>query len=83
MAVELLPDDLSYAFGLQETRMSIATTRIALAAFASTYRRLPRALVTIPSHAQAVRRLRGQRPSRIVAWTERQLFGLTRQVTGS
>ncbi len=83
MAVELLPDDLSYAFDLHETRVSTATTRIALAAFASTYRRLPRALVTIPSRAQAVRRLRGQRPSRLVAWTERQLFGLTRQVTGS
>jgi uncharacterized protein (DUF2236 family) len=83
MAVELLPRDLSRAFELQESRVSNATTRLALAAFAPTYRRLPRVLVTIPSRMQAVRRLRGQPPSRLVAWTERQLFGLTQRVTGS
>lgn len=83
MAAALLPADLVRAFALQNSRVSATTTRLALAALAPTYRRLPRALTTIPSRSQAARRLRGQPPSKLIAWTERQLFGLSQRVTGS
>ena len=83
MSAALLPADLVRAFGLRDSRVSRTSARLGLAAFAPAYRRLPRALVTIPARADASRRIRGQPPSRLAAWTERQLFGLTRQVTGS
>ena len=79
----MLPPRLVDEFGLPRSRMSRASVRLVLAAIAPTYRRLPRSLVAIPARSAAARRLRGQPPSRLASWTERQLFGLTRQVTGS
>lgn len=75
----LLPPPLADAFGLARSDLSV---RAGLAALAPLYRRVPRALVTIPARAEALRRLRGQPPRRFDAWMERQLFGLSRQVTG-
>ncbi len=83
MSAALLPPDLVRAFDLRVSRVSRTTARVGLAAFAPTYRRLPRGLVNIPARSDAGRRIRGQPPSRLAAWTERQLFGLTRQVTGT
>jgi uncharacterized protein (DUF2236 family) len=83
LSVELLPPDLVRAFDLRVPRLSRTATRLSLAALAPVYRRLPRRLVTIPARSEAGRRIRGQTPSKLAAWTERQLFGLTRQVTGS
>lgn len=79
----LLPEHLARDFGLASSRLSNAAVRIALATTAPIYRRLPAALVSIPARSLATRRLIGRPPSRLAAWTERQLFGLTRQVTGS
>lgn len=79
----MLPRHLANAFGYQRTRLSAAAVQIALAASAPIYRRLPRAAVAIPAYSVATRRLAGRPPSRLSAWTERQLFGLSRQVTGT
>jgi uncharacterized protein (DUF2236 family) len=79
LTAELLPRELADAFGLSRSRV----TSVGLSAAAPVYRRLPRALVAIPAWSEAMRRLAGKPPSKIAAWTERQLFGLTRQVTGS
>ena len=83
LSAELLPPGLVRAFDLRVSRMSRTSARVALAAFAPAYRRMPRRLVTIPARSEAGRRIRGEPPSKIAAWTERQLFGLTRQVTGA
>ena len=83
LSASMLPRELVTAFGLRQSRMSAAAVRASLAAIAPVYRRLPRAAVAIPARAAAGRRLLGQPPSRLSAWAERQLFGLTRQVTGS
>jgi uncharacterized protein (DUF2236 family) len=83
ISASMLPPELVPAFGLRHSRMSAASVRASLAAIAPFYRRLPRAAVAIPAHSVAARRLVGQPPSRLAAWTERQLFGLSRQVTGS
>ena len=79
----MLPTRLVHEFGLARSRLSAAAVRVALATGAPFYRRLPSSAVAIPARALATRRLLGQPPSRFAAWTERQLFGLTRQVTGS
>jgi uncharacterized protein (DUF2236 family) len=78
----LLPEHLAGAFGLSRARLAGASVRLGLAAFAPLYRMLPPALVEIPARSEARRRLLGLPPSRVAAWTERRLFGLTRQVTG-
>ncbi|HEY5926555.1 MAG TPA: oxygenase MpaB family protein [Kofleriaceae bacterium] len=78
----MLPLHLARDFGLVRTRMSAASVSVALGTFAPFYRRLPRSMVAIPARATASRRIKGQPPSRLASWTERQLFGLSRQVTG-
>jgi uncharacterized protein (DUF2236 family) len=83
ISASMLPRELVAAFGLRHSRISATSVRASMAALAPLYRRLPRAAVAIPAHSAAARRLVGQPPSRFAAWTERQLFGLTRQVTGS
>lgn len=83
LTAQLLPRHLVRAFGLARSRMSTASISIALGAFAPVYRRLPDRLVAIPARAMASRRIAGQPPSKFAAWSERQLFGLSRQVTGS
>jgi uncharacterized protein (DUF2236 family) len=79
----MLPLRLAEEFGLARTRLSTASVHAALSAFAPMYRHLPRSLVAIPARAEAQRRLRGQPPRRFDAWLERQLFGLSRRVTGN
>jgi uncharacterized protein (DUF2236 family) len=79
----MLPAHLAREFGIASSALSNASVRASLAAIAPVYRRLPGALVAIPARSEARRRLVGKSPSRFAAWTERQLFGLTRQVTGS
>jgi uncharacterized protein (DUF2236 family) len=79
VTASLLPSSLADAFGLARSDLSV---RAGLAALAPIYRHLPRTLVTIPARAEALRRLRGQPPRRYDAWMERQLFGLSKQVTG-
>jgi len=74
----LLPPRLVHEFGLVPS----ARAHVGLSMFASMYRWVPRSLMTIPACSAASRRLAGQPPSRVAAWTERQLFGLTRQITG-
>lgn len=83
ISASMLPERLVREFDLRRSRLSAVGVRAALASIAPIYRRLPRAAVAIPARAAASRRLRGQPPSRLAAWTERQLFGLTRQVTGT
>jgi uncharacterized protein (DUF2236 family) len=79
----LLPPHLAEQFGLARARVSRAALRVALAAVAPLYARVPFAWRALPAHAQARRRLEGMAPSRIAAWAERELFGLSRRVTGS
>jgi uncharacterized protein (DUF2236 family) len=79
----MLPRRLAVAFGLPHSQWSAASVRATLRAFALVYHRLPRAAVAIPARAEALRRLHGKPPSRWDAWVERQLFGLSRQVTGT
>ncbi len=83
VSASLLPRELVAAFALRGSRVSRASAELALRAIAPAYRRLPQALIAIPARSEAVRRIRGQLPSRWAAWTERQLSGLTRQVTGT
>lgn len=75
----LLPPHLAQAFGLRASPLAVRT---GLRAFGLIYERLPRRLVTIPAHAEAVNRLAGRGPSKLAAWTERQLFGLAHRATG-
>lgn len=79
----MLPPRLVREFGLERSRVSLAGVRFSLGAFAPMYRLLPRQLVAIPARATAARRIKGQPPTRLASWTERQLFGLSRQVTGT
>jgi uncharacterized protein (DUF2236 family) len=83
LTATMLPPRLARDFGLARTRASAASISITLGAFAPVYRRLPDRVVAIPARAMAARRIAGQPPSRFASWTERQLFGLSRQVTGS
>jgi uncharacterized protein (DUF2236 family) len=76
----LLPGHLAEAFGLRGARWAV---HAGLAAVAPIYRRLPRTLVAIPARSLAERRIAGRPPSRLAAWTERRLFTLSSQVTGS
>jgi len=80
VTAELLPPALVAAF---ELRPSALPVRAGLATLAPLYRAMPRSLVAIPAHAEARRRLAGRGPSRLGAWTERQLFGLAQRATGS
>ena len=82
LTAAMLPAHLARDFGLQRTRLSAIGVRLGLAAFAPMYRRLPGRFVAIPARATASRRIQGLPPTRLAAWTERQLFGLSRQVTG-
>jgi uncharacterized protein (DUF2236 family) len=79
----LLPPHLARAFGLTGGSLAAAAVRAALAVSVPAYRALPAAVVSIPARSEAARRLSGLPPSRFSAWIERQLFGLTRQVTGT
>ncbi len=83
LTATMLPRHLARDFGLTRTRLSVTGVKLGLAAFAPMYRMLPRPVVAIPARAMASRRIKGQPPSKLASWTERQLFGLTRQVTGS
>ncbi len=80
VTASLLPTRLGQAFGL---RASPLGAKLAIATWSPLYRRLPGALVTIPSRSEAARRVAGKRPSKLARWTETQLFELSRQVTGS
>ena len=82
LTATMLPRHLARDFGLVRTRLSTTSIQLALSAFAPFYRRLPDRVVAIPARAMATRRLNGQPPTRLSSWTERQLFGLSRQVTG-
>jgi uncharacterized protein (DUF2236 family) len=79
LTASLLPGDLASQFGLRRSRLPVD---VLLASIAPLYRRLPARVVAIPARSAAARRLAGLPPSRLAAWTERQLFGLSRQVTG-
>jgi uncharacterized protein (DUF2236 family) len=80
LAAAMLPPHLVDQF---ELRASDRTVRAGLGAFRLIYDRLPPRIVALPAHADAVRRLAGQPPSRLAAWMERQLFGLSARVTGN
>ena len=79
LAAEMLPDHLIEQFDLQA---SPRATRPGLATLAPIYKRLPARVVAIPAQIDAARRLAGRPPSRLAAWTERHLFGLSERVTG-
>lgn len=83
MTASLLPRRLARDFGLSRGRVTKASVTVSLAAFGPMYRLLPKQLVAIPAQSTASRRIKGRPPSRLASWTERQLFGLSRQVTGS
>lgn len=83
VTASMLPRRLVREFGLERSRVSLAGVRLSLGMFAPMYRLLPRQLVAIPACATATRRIKGQPPTRLASWTERQLFGLSRQVTGT
>jgi uncharacterized protein (DUF2236 family) len=80
LTATLLPGDLAAQFGLRRSRLPLGAL---LAALAPVYRQLPARVVAIPARSAAKRRLAGLPPSRLSAWAERQLFGLSRQVTGT
>ena len=66
LTAALMPPTLVSAFELRGAELSV---RAGLAAIAPLYRALPRALIAIPAHAEARRRLGGRGPSRFGAWT--------------
>jgi uncharacterized protein (DUF2236 family) len=79
LAAQMLPPHLADAFGLSASPRAVAA---GLATFAPIYNLLPQRLVAIPAQVDAGRRIAGRPPSRMAAWTERQLFGLSSRVTG-
>ncbi len=79
VSAALLPSHLAAAFGLRAAPLLV---RGGLGAFAAVYGRLPRVLVALPAHADARNRLAGRGPSRLSAWTDRQLFALASRVAG-
>jgi uncharacterized protein (DUF2236 family) len=79
LSAELLPSRLANEFGL---RASAGITRAALRALSPVARAMPDRAWAIPARAQAERRIARRAPSRVAAWTERQLFGLARQTAG-
>lgn len=80
VTAELLPAALVEWFALRRASTHV---RVGWAMIAPVYRALPRRLVAIPAQAEARRRLAGRPPSRLGAWTERQLFGLAQRTTGT
>ena len=82
VTASMLPRELVRAFGLVDSPLATLAIRAATVALAPAYRALPKRLVAIPAGSEARRRLDGLPPSRFAAWTERQLFGLGRRVTG-
>lgn len=79
----LLPPRLVEEFGLYRSTLSASGVRVGLRGFGPLYRRLPRALVSLPACSDARRRIAGKPPTRLAAWTERTLSGMPRWVTGS
>jgi uncharacterized protein (DUF2236 family) len=83
MSASMLPPSLVEAFELRPAPRLVAA---ALGVFRTIHHRLPLALTRIPAHAEALDRLTGRLaergPSRMTAWTERQLFGLAKSVAG-
>jgi uncharacterized protein (DUF2236 family) len=79
VTASLLPRHLARAFGLRANSIAVHAVT---AAIAPVYNALPRRAIAIPAHAEAARRLAGKPPSRLGAWTERRLFGLSKRVTG-
>ncbi len=79
VTAELLPARLADEFGL---RRSPAMARATLAAVGAAARVLPANATLLPAHRDARRRLVGLPPSRMAAWTERQLFGLAVRTSG-
>ncbi|HET9987321.1 MAG TPA: oxygenase MpaB family protein [Kofleriaceae bacterium] len=79
LAAQMLPAHLNEQFGLTASPRAV---RAGFATLAPIYKRLPARLVAIPAQIDAARRLAGRPPSRLAAWTERQLFGLSGRVTG-
>jgi uncharacterized protein (DUF2236 family) len=79
LTAAMLPLRFVRELGLVDSRWSRARVRVAVAAVGPVYRRMPRVLVSLPAHSAAHRRLAGKGPSRVAAWTERQLFGLARK----
>ena len=75
----LLPIHLAEQFAL---RGAPRRTQLGLSAFAACYRAIPRGALAVPALTEARRRLAGLGPSRVAAWTERQLFGLAHRATG-
>jgi uncharacterized protein (DUF2236 family) len=78
----MLPSHIHEAFGLATSSVATTAVRAALRAVAPIYNRLPDRLIALPARSEAANRLAGLPPSRLAAWTERRLFGLSRQVTG-
>ena len=76
--------ELAADFGLARSRVSAQRVRVGARDARAD---LPPAAARSSSRSRrarrAHRRIAGQPPSRFAAWTERQLFGLSRQVTGS
>jgi len=83
VSASMLPPALVEAFELRPAPRLVAA---ALAMTRAVHRQLPAVLTRIPAHADALDRLTGRLavrgPSRITAWTERQLFGLAKSVAG-
>jgi uncharacterized protein (DUF2236 family) len=83
LSASMLPPALVDAFELRPSPRLVA---VALAMTRAVYRRLPPVLARIPAHAEALDRLTGRLaergPSKLSAWTERQLFGLAKSVAG-
>lgn len=79
ITARLLPPRFATAFGVRDA----PGTDLGLRWFGAMHGLLPRGVVAIPAHAEARRRLVGKPPSRVAAWTERQLFGLAHRATGT
>jgi len=77
---ELLPPHLAAQLGL---RGAPRRARAGIAVFGALYRRLPRATVALPAAGEALRRLTGERPSRLAGLTERLLDSLAQRSTGA
>jgi uncharacterized protein (DUF2236 family) len=75
LAAAMLPSALVEQFGLRRSDTIVAA---AFAVGAPIYNRLPARVTAIPAHAAATRRLAGKPPSKLTAWAERALFGLSR-----
>lgn len=77
---ELLPPHLAAQLRLRGAPLRARAT---LAAFRTIYRRLPRAMVLLPAHGEARRRVTGEAPSRLAGWTGRLLDDLAQRSTGA